>query len=76
MSVSVDEGLKELQRRLGDPNSVLCDSDVDVEVNGDEVNISMRLYFCSKEAVENLASEMAEFLLKRRGLINEGSSPL
>jgi len=73
--MSVDEGLKELQRRLADPNSVLCDGNVDVVVNGDEVSISMRLYFCSKDAIEDIASEMAEFLLMRRGLISEGISP-
>jgi len=74
MSVKNDE-LKELQRRLDDPNTVLCDGDVAVNIDGDEVNISMRLYFCSKETIEDLASEMAEFLLKRRGLISESISP-
>ena len=72
--MSVDKGLKELQRRLSDPNTVLCDGDVAVEVNGDEVNVSMRLFFCSKDDVEGLASGIVEFLLKRRGLISEGIS--
>lgn len=72
--MSVNEGLKELQRRLDDPNTVLCDGDVAVDVDGDEVNISMRLYFCSREAIEDMASEMAEFLSKRRGLVSEGIS--
>lgn len=73
MSVDLD-GLEEVRRRLDDPNSVLCDGDVHVEVNGDEVNISMRLFFCSKDAVEGLSSEIDEFLLKRRGPISEGIS--
>lgn len=69
--MSVNEGLKELQRRLDDPNSVLCDGDVDVVVNGDEFSISMRLYFCSKDVIEDIASEMSAYLLKRRGLLSE-----
>jgi len=73
MSVDLD-GLEEVRRRLDDPNSVLCDGDVNVEVNGDEVNISMRLFFRSKKDVEGLSSELAEFLLRRRGLIDEGIS--
>lgn len=73
MSVDLD-GLEEVRRRLNDPNSVLCDGDVNVEVNGDEVNISMRLFFCSKDEVEGLSSELAEFLLKRKGLISESIS--
>lgn len=67
-----EQAITELQRRLDDPNSVLLDGDVDVEVNGDEVNISMRLYFCSKTTVERMVDE---FLNARRGLLNEGISP-
>ena len=57
------DGLKELQRRLGDPNTVLCDGDVNVDVDGDEVSISMRLYFCSKDAIEGIVSELTKSLL-------------
>lgn len=70
--MSVNKALAELQKRLDDPNSVLCDGDVDVEVNGNEVNISMRLYFCSKDTIERLTDE---FLQKRRGLVSESISP-
>lgn len=70
--MSVNKALAELQKRLDDPNSVLCDGDVDVEVNGDEVNISMRLYFCRKSTIERLADE---FLQKRRGLVSESILP-
>ncbi len=73
MSVDLD-GLKELRRRLDDPNSVLCDGDVNVEINGDEVNISMRLFFRSKKDVEGLTGEIAEFLQRQRGLVSEGIS--
>lgn len=69
--MSVNKALAELQKRLDDPNSVLCDGDVDVEVNGDEVNISMRLCFCRKSTIERLADE---FLQKRRGLVSESIS--
>jgi len=68
----VNDGLKELQRRLDDPNSVLYDGDVDVAVNGDEFSVSLRLCFCSKNVVEDIASDLAEFFRVRRGLISEG----
>lgn len=67
-----EQAITELRRRLDDPNSVLLDGDVDVEVDGDEVNISMHLYFCSKATVERMVDE---FLNARRGLLNEGISP-